>query len=403
MPAKPGQAANVLAALLKTEPEQAHSLNIKQILALCGTGKLADANACSIELREFLLGAPSESLFVYSETCLKAGFDDSGLVLQDVVNELGRRLDYQVENGLYRGKSNAVGHDGIWRSPAGHDLVVEVKTTDTYRMNLDTVASYKEELTSSARLSKESSILLVVGRQDTGDLEAQVRGSKHAWSIRIISVDSLTRLVALKESTEDETTKRIHDLLIPFEYTRLDKIIDIAFTAARDATAASDTEEPLEVESAEVDQKSHKQVHTSKKVVEELREEVLKRLSRREGVPLLKKTRALYWSPDRKVRVACTFSKRFERGNYWYAYHPAWDSFLAEGERSFFVLGCVDRSEAFAIPRKWMSKQLNLLHQTNMGEKSYWHIHVEPSGPQSELHLKLHKAKTSTSLKEFEL
>jgi hypothetical protein len=280
MPAKPGQAANLLATLLKTNPEQAHALNIKQILALCGNGKLADANPCSTELQEFLLGAPSESLFVYAESCLKVGFDDSGFVLQDVVNELGRRLDYDVENGLYRGRSNAVGHDGIWHSPVGYALVVEVKTTDTYRMNLDTVASYKEELTSSAKLPKDSSILLVVGRQDTGDLEAQVRGSKHAWNIRIISVDALTRLVALKESTEDETTKRIHDLLIPFEYTRLDKIIDIAFTAAKDATAA------------------------------------------------------------------------------WYAYHPAWDSFLAEGERSFFVLGCVDRSEAFAIPRKWMSQQL---------------------------------------------
>jgi hypothetical protein len=31
----------------------------------------------------------------------------SGLVLQDIINELGRRLDYQVENGLYQGRPKA--------------------------------------------------------------------------------------------------------------------------------------------------------------------------------------------------------------------------------------------------------------------------------------------------------
>jgi hypothetical protein len=30
------------------------------------------------------------------------------LVLQDIVNELGRRLDFDVENGLYQGKKTAV-------------------------------------------------------------------------------------------------------------------------------------------------------------------------------------------------------------------------------------------------------------------------------------------------------
>jgi hypothetical protein len=44
---------------------------------------------------------------------LSSKFDKSGLVLQDIVNELGRRLEYSVENGLCQGKVNAIGHDGL--------------------------------------------------------------------------------------------------------------------------------------------------------------------------------------------------------------------------------------------------------------------------------------------------
>jgi len=41
-----------------------------------------------------------------------------------------RRLDFEVENGLYQGKRRAIGFDGIWRAEGEPDLIVEVKTTD---------------------------------------------------------------------------------------------------------------------------------------------------------------------------------------------------------------------------------------------------------------------------------
>ena len=121
------------------------------------------------------------------------------------------------------------------RSPLGPQIVVEVKTSDAYRINLDTVANYRECLIRETRISDISSILLVVGRQDTGDLEAQIRGSKHAWDTRVISAESLINLVKIKESADEDTTiTKIRSLLTPFEYTRLDNIIDIMFTATRD-------------------------------------------------------------------------------------------------------------------------------------------------------------------------
>ena len=87
-------------------------------------------------------------------------------------------------------------------------------------------------------------MLLVVGRQDTGDLEAQIRGSRHAWDVRIISVDALLRLMSIKEEVEDpQIVQRIHSILIPREFTRLDEIADILFSAAEEIK-----QETIEVE-----------------------------------------------------------------------------------------------------------------------------------------------------------
>ena len=257
------------------------------------------------------------------------------------MNEFGRRLDYSVEDGLYQGKSNAIGNDGLWADSDHRVIVVEVKTTDTYRINLDTLAGYREQLISSSKIGKDSSLLLVVGRQDTGDLEAQVRGSRHAWTIRIISVDALAKLISLKENAEMASVKQIHELLTPFEYTRLDKIIEIAFTVAEDASSAAESDQVPDVEptvTPDGQTRGKTQHHTSAELINSLRAQVVSTLSSL-FVPLVKKSRALYWSADKSFRVAVTLSKEYEGGEYWYAYHPDWDNFLSEGENAFYVLG----------------------------------------------------------------
>ena len=264
--------------MLKTDPTQVDGLSIEQVLALCGSGKLTDNSQTSIDFREYLRVAKSDRLIKYLQSSLTEKFDAAPLVLQDVVNEFGRRLDYVVENGLYRGKVNAIGFDGLWTDSDGRSIILEVKTTDTYRINLDTIAGYRDALVTSDKVPKDSSVLIVVGRQDTGDLEAQVRGSKHAWTIRIISADALSKLVVLKENTQQaDSVKRIHEVLIPFEYTRLDRIIDIAFAVTEDAKAVlqeEQTEIPVD-SSLESNGSVTKQQHTSPEIIAELRASIV--------------------------------------------------------------------------------------------------------------------------------
>lgn len=302
-------------------------------------------------------------------------FEQSGQVLQDVVNEVGRRLDFSVENGLYQGRRGEVGFDGLWTLTSGYALVVEVKTTDVYTMSLDTIADYREKLAEVGRIGKDSSILIIVGRQDTGSLEAQIRGSRHAWDIRMVSVDGLKKLLRVKEQGEDATARKIPELLVPFEYTRVDRIIDIVFTTATDVQDIGEdlvTDDEKEPSTRTVT----KYEFTPSEIVEALKRRLIKTFETQNDCGLVKKTRSQYWNPatEKGHRFVCTISKTYPDGGYWYAYHPAWDQFLQEGEPRILALGMVGRDDALFIPRDFFADQLDNLGMTQTGEGGYWHV-----------------------------
>ena len=212
----------------RKEVEEKH---VQQVIGIAGDGKLKDGGAASNEFREFLGMVPSTLLGRYADDCLKEKFENSGLALQDIINQVGARLGFKVEPGRYRGTPGEVGFDGLWYAPDENCIVVEVKTTDAYRIALDTVAVYRQKLIAENRLAEgKSSILIVVGRSDTGDLEAQVRGSRHAWDIRMISIDFLLRLMRSKEALGDpKIISKSRQVLMKHEITSVKRIIDHAF------------------------------------------------------------------------------------------------------------------------------------------------------------------------------
>lgn len=371
-----------LLSIWSSNPEAVLSLSIEQIVAMAGNGKLLDDSECSKELRAFLSQVPSEKLADYADHCLTSGFNKSGMVLQDIVNELGRRLDYVVTNGRYQGTSNTIGNDGLWRSPDGHDILVEVKTTDAYRVPLNTIASYRDKLRGADKIDDSNSMLLVVGREDTGELEAQVRGSRHAWDMRLISVDSLVHLVKLKESTEAAITgSKIRSVLIPLEYTRLDALIDVMFTTARDVESAVDSEK--QTGSDDLGERSNWEF-TNPALMQEKRVLIINAFAKQHNVKLIRRSRALYWNAEHSFRTICTVSKRYARSGalYWYAYHPQWDDFLGEVQGSYFILGCMDLEVAFAIPIDVLREHLEELNVTTREDgTSYWHIKILEQQP----------------------
>ena len=372
-----------LIQLSKANPESFEGYLARQIVAFAGDGNLRDNSECSQQLRAYLKTADRSRLERYAQECLEQPFSESGFFLQDVMNEFGRRLEFDVENGRYRGGSNAIGFDGLWHVPNGPTIIVEVKTTDTYNVSLESIAEYRRKLISSGAADANSSVLFVVGRKDTGALEAQIRGSRHAWDMRVVGVDSLVRLVAVKEkSSEDQTVAQIRELLRPFEYTRVDRILDVVFSATTDAVGDDQTES---ISALLQEEGESAQSRTPQTTIESVRLKAIEALNRKLNSNLIRRRQALFEDRDGEIRACATISKRYDDKlqPYWYAYHPKWDDFLSSAAQGYMLFGCVDRSEAFAIPLEYMRKRLPSLNQTIRSDGStYWHVKFSeaPSG-----------------------
>jgi len=383
-----------LTDIWKKSPDQLAGKRLAQIIGFAGSGKLKDDSDASREFRAYLSQVPSALLVSYADQCLTNRFDDSGLALQDVVNQLGRRLGFSVTEGRYRGARGEIGFDGIWRSPQGLDLIVEVKTTDAYRVDLNVIAGYRRSLLTSGQLSSEepSSILIVVGRQDTGDLEAQIRGSKHAWDIRLISLDALCRLVRLKEDVEDPgTLGKIYDVLIPREFTRVDGIIDLVFTAAEEVR------EETELES-EGEERKPKFVPVS------FHEACVSRIQRQLKLQLIKRSRATYATVDDSVVLICAVSREHPSSSgsfYWFAFHPHQRDVLSKAVKGYVAFGCGSEATIVLIPFDTFKAWLEGMNITKKTDRFYWHVHIFRQGNDLVLHRK--KGSPRIDLTQFRL
>ena len=364
-----------LTDLWQNSRDQLLNKQLHQIIAFAGEGKLRDGSIASTEFREFLSHVSSDVLCSYAEDCLTNTFTDSGLALQDIVNQVGRRLNFKVEDGRYQGSKENIGYDGLWRFPSEHSVVVEVKTTDAYRIDSNKIAEYRKKLITAEKIEEEhSSILIVVGRQDTGDLEAQIRGSRHAWDIRLISVDALLRLMLLKEAVDDpKIIGRICDILIPREFTRLDSIIEIVFSTTEEAKQET---ELAEAATDGADLEPQERISKAARPVA-FHDACVERFSKQLNVVLVRRSRTSYTTPDNKVAVVCLVSKAHKRQNhtaYWFGFHPYQKEFLEKADASFLVLGCGSQNNVLSIPFSDLRKWLDDLWITVRNDTMYWHL-----------------------------
>ena len=370
-------------------PGQIREKRVDQIIGFAGDGKLGDKNSAPAEFRTFLSKVPSEMLAGYADDCLSKGFTDSGLALQDIVNEIASRLGFDIEHGRYRGTRGDIGHDGIWTGPDGHEVVVEVKTTDAYRLPIETVAKYRRDLIKNDRLSEEtSSILVVVGREDTGEVEAQIRGSRHAWDVRLISVDALIRLMQIRQEVDDPNTEaRIRSLLVPREYTRVDEIIDLVFSTTEDLL---EEEPPADEEPDDTAEGGHREPKPRKDKPVSFNGACALRVSAHLSADLTKQSRITYADLAKGLTVTCSVSKEYDDpkgAGYWFAFHPHQLEKLKKTDRGYAAFGCGAPGQIALFPVPFLESQLDGMNQTHVDEqKAYWHIQILRDGDRWVLH-----------------
>lgn len=369
-----------LVDIWKSNPEQLKEKQISQIIAFAGDGKLRDGSKTAEEFRSFLAHVSSELLADFSNQCLTGSFKDSGLVLQDLINQVGSRLGFKVTPGRYRGtsKDEDIGFDGLWIGPDGDAIVIEVKTTDAYRISLDTTANYRKELIRKGDVTAErSSILYVVGRNDTGDLEAQVRGSRHAWNIRLISIDALLKLMFLKEELEDPAImSKIRDIIVPQEFTKVDGIIDLVFSTADEVKQESLTNEG---EKKELTQKASKE---KKFTPVQFRSACIDRISKVTGNTLVKRSAAIFSTPDEKYGLSCAISREYtgpDHEGYWFAFHPTQKATLEKFDSAHVCFGCGSEKRILMVPREVFFSWLDSFNVTEVESRRYWHVQLSHS------------------------
>ncbi|MEQ1762077.1 MAG: hypothetical protein ABL984_02920 [Pyrinomonadaceae bacterium] len=376
-----------LVDLWNSAREQIEDKQLRQIIGFAGDGLLRNGSSASVEFRDLLAAVPINLLSSFATECLEKSFTDSGFALQDIMNEIGRRFGFEVENGLYQGTRTDVGHDGLWLLPTPHHVILEVKTTDTYRIDIDKVAEYRRKLIAGGQVSEaSSSILFVVGRDDTGDLEAQIRGSRHAWDVRLISVASLFRLLAVKGAVDDPTiVQRISEILIPKEFTRLDHIIDIVFSAAEDASEEEEEFEEIATPNSIVNDDRIPFTRSEKSV--NFNQACAMNFAQSYDASLRRLSRTTFESPDKFLRIVSLVSKDYERlkdipdptvGTFWFGFRMYQKDFVEKSANGYVVLGCGSPEQILSVNceslKQWLP-ELNTSTKQSTGTV-HWHLHV---------------------------
>jgi hypothetical protein len=242
---------------------------------------------------------------------------------------------------------------------------------------LETVVNYRRKLIADQEIGEEnSSILIVVGREDTGELEAQIRGSRYAWDIRVISLEGLLRLLALKEELEDpETVRRIHAILVPREFTRLDEIVDLVFSTAEDVKQ----EDLAEVEDVETTDRRHE----PKFVPVAFHEACVARIQTALRSPFVRESRATFRSPDGVTTLVCAVSKEHDRAGfhgYWFAFHPHQRATLQNAQQAYVAFGCGSPEQVLLIPFDHFESWLDGMNVTEREDRMYWHVKIALDG-----------------------
>jgi hypothetical protein len=389
--------------ILEKSPDLFKSKSLPQVLSFIGDGKLRDNNNTSFEFRKLLEMISTEALKSYVNDCLTEKFDgnNGGYALQDIINQIGQRLGFKIENGLYQGKPNFIGFDGIWTSKNNHSFIVEVKTTDAYRINLDTIAEYRYKLIELKKIIQDkSSILIIVGRQDTGDLEAQIRGSKNAWDIRLLSSDSLIKLLSLKESLNDiKTIQQINEILKPNEYTKIDKLIDLLILTSQDVQLNNEPENYEEEDNVQKDD-NKKQEHIS------FNELCIKKIQEHFNTVLIKESRAAFTSKNNELGIIGIISKKYDRNNderYWYGFYQHQRDFLKNYEKAYIGFGCGSADLLFLIPYVVLEPLLNNMNITERDNRIYWHIEITKTNDDYYIHQPLLKNNSKFNISKYKI
>ena len=144
--------------------------------------------------------------------------------MQDIINRIGELLGFQVTHGRYHGKNGPVTIDGHWRSNAGHQYLIEVRTGVDTPPDPARMRNFARLLHMAGKLPELHTIvcLYVADREevDEGKIQQTLLESPGKPDLRVTSVSSLIRLYELMRASKvshDEVDKVLFEASVDID------------------------------------------------------------------------------------------------------------------------------------------------------------------------------------------
>ena len=164
---------------------------------------------------------------------------------------------------------------------------------------------------------------------------------------------------------------KIRQVLTPQGFTKVDGIIDLVFSTAEDVKKEEELTEVADDD--DDDQRKPKFTPIN------FRDACAARVQKHLGQPLVKRSLAVYSSPDENLTVICINSREYKNSRhsgYWFAFHPHQRDLLKNHKRTFVAFGCGSEDSVLLIPGTTFVKWLDRFHKTELDNRFYWHVRI---------------------------
>jgi hypothetical protein len=205
-------------------------LTLDRLVSLAGDW--TDDSRASEQFRQIIDDeqTTTDEIETYLHEAIQGSEQHHNRALQDLVNNIGRRLGFQVEYGVYQGVSETIGFDGLWTSTATEEethLVVETKKSTAFSIDPGQAGQYMDELVQQEGVHRSQVYgLYVIGDGDVETVAQTVFGSQYRDRMRVITAQ---RLLDLLEIQEDSGLRhdQVVDVLLPINAVDVGQLVGL--------------------------------------------------------------------------------------------------------------------------------------------------------------------------------
>jgi hypothetical protein len=201
--------------------------------------------------------------------------------------------------------------------------------------------------------------------------------------MRLISIDALLKLLDLRQRLDDPSVvKKVGEILVPHEFTRVDDIVELVFETAEDSIPEQPMGRAVEADEVDVEEDDEDEATTPRLDIVAVGREAAARIAAKLGLPLIQRSRGTFSSADDGVRLVCAYSRTYgtaPQGGFWFGFHEYQKEYLEQSSRGYVAFACGAANTVLLIPIVEFSRWLPGMHETVSPSRRYWHVRIKRS------------------------